>query len=210
MAAGRHLVAGLLATLLASCAAVPPSKDKPPLSVRTELYQSRVAVLSAFEHWSMDGRLAVSDSEDGGSGKLEWRKNPTLSELEFRGALGRGAWQLDIRPGRAVLSLANGETWEAPEVSSLVRAHIGWEIPVGALEWWIRGLVDPVGGARPELDEAGRINRLSQHGWTVEYQRYKKFFGMDLPTKIEARNGERQVKLVMRSWSFPVAEQHDS
>lgn len=166
--------------------------------------------LAAFENWSMDGKLAVSNGEDGGSGRLEWHRKSELSEIDFRGAFGRGAWQLDIRPGQAVLEFANGESWEAPEVSTLVRTHVGWDIPVDALEWWIRGLVHPTGEASYELDEAGRINSLSQHGWTVEYQRYKIFSGMELPTRIEANKGNRRVKFVMREWSFPPDSEYDS
>ncbi|MDX1556158.1 MAG: lipoprotein insertase outer membrane protein LolB [Xanthomonadales bacterium] len=208
--AARLVLAGLFALALASCAAVPSTEEGPPLAVRTELYESRHAALTAFDRWSMDGRLAVSDSEDGGSGKLEWRKQPDLSELDFRGALGRGAWQLDIRPGHAVLSLGTGETFEAPEVSELVQNHVGWHIPVGALEWWIRGLAEPQGKAEHSLDEAGRITQLSQYGWTVEYDRYKEFSGIQLPTKIEARKGARLVKLIMREWSFSSTPEHDS
>lgn len=209
MPAARGL-AGVLAVLLGACATVPAPDDEPSRAEKVARYEARAAALAAREHWVLDGRLAVSDDEDGGSGKLEWRHRPGLSELDFRGALGRGAWQLDIEPGHAVLRLANGETWEAPDVSILVRDHVGWDVPVDALGWWVRGLAAPGRLADRDLDADGRMTRLSQHGWEVEYQRYRDFSGMALPVRLEARNGERQVKFVMRDWRFSEDEENGS
>lgn len=201
-AAGR-CVAGLVVILLAACASVPPYGDELSRAEKLELYEARAAALRSLERWSLDGKLAVSDGEDGGTGRLEWRHEPGLSELDFRGALGRGAWQLDIQPGYAVLHLANGESRAARDVSALVREHVGWEVPVDALGWWVRGLAAPGRLARKDLDEAGRMTRLSQRGWDVEYDRYEEFGGLALPTRLEARNGKRRVKFIMRQWTFP-------
>lgn len=208
-AAGR-VVACLAAACLAACASVPTPEDDPSRAEKLERYEAHAAELAAVEHWVLDGRLAVSDDKDGGSGNLNWRQQPGLSELDFRGALGRGAWQLDILPGHAVLRLANGETWEAGDVSTLVRRHVGWEVPVDALGWWVRGLAAPGRLSRQDFDEAGRMTHLSQHGWEVEYQRYREFSGLALPTRLEARSGERQVKFVMRDWRFPDEGENDS
>lgn len=206
----RLLLTGALALVLASCATVSQDPDSSTLAERTSLYQARTDKLTSLEHWSMGGKLAISDGKDGGSGNLQWRSQPNLSELDFRGAFGRGAWQLDIRPGHAVLNFANGDTWEAPEVSGLVEAHVGWEIPVDALEWWIRGLAAPGDRAQFSLDDTGTLNRLEQFDWTVEYLRYREFSGIDMPTRIEASNGKRHVRFVVRDWGFSDQPAHDS
>jgi len=203
-------LAGLAVAMLAACASVPPQEDDPTRTEKQARYEDRAAALQLRERWSLDGKLAVSDGEDGGSGRLEWRQQPGLSELDFRGTLGRGAWQLDIQPGYAVLNLANGESWQARDVSTLVREHVGWDVPVDALGWWVRGLAAPGQVTRRDLDEAGRMTRLTQHGWDVEYERYQEFSGLALPTRVVARSGERQVKFVMRDWSFPESLENDS
>jgi outer membrane lipoprotein LolB len=166
------------------------------------MYETRADTLRSLEHWSLDGKLAVSDGEDGGSGRLEWRAEPGLSELDFRGTLGRGAWQLDIETERAILNLANGDSWQAPDVSTLVREHVGWDVPVDALEWWVRGLAAPGRVERRDFDADGRMTFLSQYGWDVAYDRYKEYSGMSLPMRLEARRGEQHVKLAMRRWWF--------
>ncbi len=210
-----RIPAGLLvslgaALLLAACASVPPYEDEPTPAEKLRLYETRAAEVEDRAQWSLDGKLAVSDGEDGGSGRVEWHSRPGLSEINFTGTLGRGAWQLDIAPGHAVLQLANGETWQARDVGVLVRRHVGWTVPVDALSWWVRGLAAPGPVERRDLDAGGRMTLLSQHGWEVEYRHYEDFDGMALPTRLEARNGERQVKFVMREWMFPQAPENGS
>lgn len=195
-------MAGLAVLALAACA-TPGTVDGTPANAQQRaLYEAHAAAVRAIEQWALDGKLAISDGEDGGSGKLEWRTGPDLVELDFRGALGRGAWQLEIRPGLAVLSLANGDTWEAREVSTLVHNQVGWRVPVDALGWWVRGLAAPGAVESQYFDDAGRMVRLSQQGWEVEYKRYGQFSGVTMPTRLEARSGERHVRLVMRDWTF--------
>lgn len=194
----------------AGCATVPRPEDTVSDSARAARHESRADQVLAFENWALDGKLAISDDKDGGSGRLQWRSGPGLSELDFRGAFGRGAWQLDIRPDLAVLSFANGETWQSPDVSSLVRDHVGWVVPVDALSWWVRGLAAPGAVEVRHLDEEGRMTFLSQDGWDVDYRKYKEFSGTAMPVRIDARRGEQRVKFIMREWAFPVQSENDS
>ena len=205
-----RLLAAAAMLLLTACATGP---QQVPGSSQAELldrYESRTASIKTLERWSLDGKLAVSDGKEGGSGRLQWTTESGRSELDFRGTLGRGAWQLDIDPDLATLTLANGETWQAADVSSLVRDHVGWDVPVESLSWWVRGVAAPGRVDHQSFDDNGRMTLLSQHGWDVEYERYKEFSGMALPTRLDARNGERHVKFVMRGWTIPDRTENDS
>lgn len=203
LAHARRALAGLsISLLLAACASVQKDEDDPGMAEKLRLYEARAETLTAQVRWSLDGKLAVSDGEDGGSGRVEWLHRPGMSEINFSGALGRGAWQLDIAPGHAVLQLANGEIWEAVEVGALVRQHVGWTVPVDALGWWVRGLAAPGKVERRAFDADGRMTLLAQRGWEVEYRRYDEFSGIALPTRLEARSGDRRVKFVMRDWNL--------
>jgi outer membrane lipoprotein LolB len=206
----RALLTGAAAAIIASCATVSPPAGELSKKEKRALYEAHAAALESLDRWVLDGKLAVSDGEDGGTGRLEWRAQADINELDFRGALGRGSWQLDITPQRSVLSLGNGEVWEAPEVSSLVQRHVGWHVPVDALGWWVRGLAAPGKVDGQEIDNDGRLTRLSQHGWNVEYDRYREFSGMALPTRVDARSGARRVKFVMREWTFPERPENDT
>jgi outer membrane lipoprotein LolB len=184
---------------------------------RRQLYFEREAALAGIDDWALDGRLAVSDGEDGGSGKLRWRQSAAETEMDFHGALGRGAWRLQANRNGAMLELADGRVFREPTVNGLASSQLGWEIPVDALSWWVRGLAAPQEGValrsaealRIEPDEAGLPRLLRQHGWTVEYGRYRLVGNVNLPVKLTARRDGHSVKLVVRQWELPASQGFD-
>lgn len=190
----------MLITLLQACATAPqPAGDSPDAERR---YGERLARLQAADHWVVEGRLAVRDGDDGGSGKLRWRTEPAGSRLDFHGALGRGAWRLRVSPDEAVLTLADGAEYRAVSVDRLIAEQIGWRVPVSELSWWIRGLAAPDGKARRSLGETGVLLDLQQAGWSIEFERYRLFGSELMPALVVARQGERQVKFAVRDWTL--------
>ena len=169
-----------------------------------QVYQERASRIAAQEQWGLTGKLSLDDGQDGGSGRLSWQMQPGASELDFHGALGRGAWRLSIGPDSATLQRADGRRVEAESVEELVLGEVGWRVPVEALSWWVRGLRAPGVAERIELDEAGRIVRLGQAGWMIEFERYRSVAGTELPGRIEAVRGDLRLKLVAARWSAPI------
>jgi outer membrane lipoprotein LolB len=171
-------------------------------SERLQLYQVKSGQLSALNGWSIEGKLAVSNDKDGGSGKFFWSKNEAGSRMDFHGTLGRGAWKLSADAHGAELIQADGTIHRADSIDQLVRDHVGWDIPVESMSWWIRGLNTPGNFRKRTIDVQGNISVLLQDGWTVEYGRYRDFEGVSLPVRLDARQGEWIVKLVIRSWTL--------
>lgn len=198
--AWRCLVVVTLIGLLQACATAPQPAGDGLQAERN--YGERLARLQAADHWSVQGRLAVRDGEDGGSGTLRWRAEPAGSRLDFHGALGRGAWRLRVSPGEAVLTLADGAEYRAVSVERLVEQQIGWQVPVAELSWWIRGLAAPGERARRSLGETGVLLDLQQAGWSVAFDRYRQFGEELMPGLVVARRGERQVKFAVRDWTL--------
>jgi len=184
--------------LLTACSTVKTSSETSPADLAR--YELRANAISAVEAWALQGRLAVSDENDGGSGTLRWRVGPDGSRMDFHGAMGRGAWQLESGGGWAELKLADGSTYFAANVGELVRGQLGWEIPVEALSWWVRGLAVPGSEGHKTLGEDGTLSFLNQYGWVVEYGRYREVGGFILPSKLTARNEGKTVKLAIRDW----------
>jgi outer membrane lipoprotein LolB len=201
----RALVPGCLLLLaLSACTGTPPRPQSE--SALEAAYARRAVDISAWSSWGFDGRLSMDDGEDGGSGSLRWRTDGPDSRLDFRGALGRGAWRLSIAPGRAVLEKADGSRTEARSVDDLIRLETGWEVPVDALAYWARGLRAPGEVAKIEFDQDGRIVRLEQSGWSIRFERYRDAVGTELPGKIEAVRGQLRLKLVPARWAVPVSD----
>ena len=169
-------------------------------AARASLYDQRYDQLSALTAWSMDGRLAIRNKKEGGSGHFNWRQNSADSRMDFHGALGRGAWKLTANESGAELQLADGTVHSADSVDQLVRVRVGWEIPVDSLSWWVRGLAAPGEIDKRKIDEQGNLSELVQDGWVIEYGKYKDFEGVNLPARLTARQDDWKVKLAIRDW----------
>lgn len=185
--------------LLGACRGVEVRDAGPGMDVA---FQQRVAEVSAFEQWGFSGRLSLDDGEEGGSGTLRWSAEGAITQLDFRGAMGRGAWQLHIAPQAATLMEADGSMQTAPDVGTLLRDRIGWHIPVDALAWWVRGLEAPGAPVVRELGAGGRLVMLEQFGWVIEFGRYQSANGLLLPARLEARRGDYRIKLAVGRWSL--------
>lgn len=192
------------ALLLAACATAPPLDSEQRLWA--PLYEQRLARLEPIVSWSLQGRLAVSDEADGGSGSLSWRQDGGSSRMDFHGAFGRGAWRLVADPGGAELEFADGALYRAESIDALVHGQIGWAVPVESLAWWVRGLAAPGKVQGRSLDEEGRLSELRQDDWRVEFGRYAEVAGpggaIAMPLRMTARQADRTVKLAIRSWEL--------
>ena len=194
----RFVLAGLV-LLVQACATTPPPASDP---LTEQQYLQRLERLQEADRWTVRGRLAVNDGDDGGSGSLLWRSSPARTQLDFHGALGRGAWRLDAAPGEAVLTLADGEEFRAASVERLVRNRLGWHVPVAELSWWIRGLAAPGDPAQRTLGESGVLLTLRQAGWDIEFSRYRTFGAELMPGLVVARRDDRQVRFAIRDWTL--------
>jgi len=196
----RYYATLLLLMLLSACSTIRPVEVDQP--ARVHLYETKFDRLAIFSDWNMVGRLGVSNSEDGGSGHLSWRKNSSDSQMDFHGALGRGAWSLEADETGAQLKLADGTIHRAESIDLLVWKQVGWEIPVDKLSWWVRGLVAPGEYQGRLIDDQGNLSELVQNGWTIEYYRYRVIAGISLPVKLVARQADWKVKLAISEWKL--------
>lgn len=191
-------------SLAPGCRTLPPSESAQ--AALLPLYQQRAERLAEHHDWTLEGRLAISDGRDGGSGRLAWAQGRQFTHMDFHGALGRGAWRLDADAGGAALQFADGSRYAAASVDELVVEQLGWQVPVEPLRWWVRGLAAPGSVDAREFDEQGRLTRLQQSGWAIEYGRYGTFAGLDMPLKMTARQDDRSVKLAVRQWVFSASD----
>lgn len=175
---------------------------KEPVADKQAAYQERAEKLNAITKWGFVGKISLDDGEQGGSGRLQWDVDQQNSVLDFHGAMGRGAWHLEIGPEGAVLREANGYEQTAARVNSLIQERMDWPIPVDALHWWVRGLAAPGNSDIEELGPQGLLVHLEQFGWSVNFNRYDSDTGVALPVRLDARRDNYRVKLAVSSWTM--------
>jgi outer membrane lipoprotein LolB len=189
----------LVALALNACSGASVKKTVPDSKAA---YQERAEKLGAISAWGLVGRISLDDGDRGGSGRLQWEVKPGRSELDFHGAMGRGAWHLQISPESAVLKEANGAEQIAPGVNALIQDRMGWPIPVEALQWWVRGLAAPGTVEGEQYDSQGLLTKLDQFGWSVKFNRYDLVAGIAVPVRLDAIRDNYRVKLAISRWQM--------
>lgn len=200
-AAKKPLLFLLSLVLLSACAARAPQSE---FTDPERLYAERRAQLQAWSGWSLTGRLGIHHGDDGGSGRLDWTSSAGRSQLAFRGALGQGAWRLDVTPDLARLELKDGTVQEARRVEDLVFDQTGWVAPVTALRWWVRGLAWPDGPAPTDrqYNGDGTLASLAQAGWRIDWTRYtQQAEALLLPSRLQLTQEDVSIKLAISRWA---------
>jgi outer membrane lipoprotein LolB len=177
-----------LILLLTACAATPP------------LISTRSA--AEFTDWQLNGRIALTHGEQGWHASLLWQERADGYQLKLSGPLGQGGFQLAGDEHGVVLVDAKGHSSFARDGDALLLQATGWRLPVVGMRYWVRGLPVPGTGATPEYDEAGRLSRLEQSGWTIKYQKYQLVKGAAVPSKMQLARDDISVRLVIKQWQL--------
>lgn len=187
----------LLASLaLAGCASL-PTPQPPPDSQALQKHLQRLDDIVAF---SIAGRMAVQTESRGFSGSLRWKHTEEGDQFALYSPL--GAQVADIRSGQDGVTLTTNDrkTYTAQDAETLLQQTMGWTLPLTGLTDWVLGR--PTQGAHEtiEWDAQGRLTRLRQDGWEIEYPSYQAVEGTDLPGKILLRSPKLDLKLLVERW----------
>lgn len=158
----------------------------------------RQALFMQLGQWRAQGRMAISNGEEGGS--VGFVLNDTqLGELRLNLSSASGRWRLLAGPEGAELEGHRIPRRTAPYPEPLVEEALGWYLPVSLMRDWIRGLPAP-SDARQIFASNGSLQRLEHADWEIDYERFREVDGHWLPQKIVARSGPYQVTLVILNW----------
>jgi outer membrane lipoprotein LolB len=193
------LLAAVLIASLFGCA-IPPATS-PQAAAAWAARQNRLARLTT---WQVDGRIGVVSGQEGWHAGFQWAQQDAGYRIALIGPLGQGRVVVESDGQEARVQTQGGQNWTAPDADALLEQSLGVRLPVNGLRYWARGLPEP--GSTPTLqtDAQGRLIRLEQNGWVIEYPAYAptSLPNLDLPERIVARRQDLSVKLVIEQWTL--------
>jgi len=167
-----------------------------------QAWQDRSAELLSISRWRAQGKVALKNAEQAESANLDWRQQNDISHLKLSGPIGLGATTVYADGSRLEVT-QNGET-RRYDVSTPEKAlaQTGWDLPVKALQYWLKGVPYPgLDQQGMELDR-GLLMRLEQAGWTLSYENYGQFGQYFLPTRLTIERDTTRARLLIRHWTI--------
>ncbi|MFT0212375.1 lipoprotein insertase outer membrane protein LolB [Pseudomonas sp. F1_0610] len=195
---------GMIA-LLTGCSLFSPRSQISEQSQATPAqWKQHADTVEPINSWDILGKIAIRTQQDSGSANLMWKQNKQTFDITLVGPLGQGATRLSGSPGFAQLNIANRGEFYAPNAEALMDEHLGWNLPVERLLWWVRGLPSPASKNQVRLDSEGRLAQLSQDGWNIHYLSYKEESSKNLPQRIKLQGNGIEITLVVKQWQAQV------
>jgi outer membrane lipoprotein LolB len=176
-------------TALYACVTTRPAPRQAP-------WDQRLAVLQHASGWQLDGRAAVAVGTQGWQASLNWHQDGAAAEVHLAGPLGVGA--MVLRNGPDGLSLNGAPPSDA--VVAQLQERLGFELPLDDLRYWLLGVPDPDSDFDLNRNGDDRAQRLTQSGWTVDYERYMPAGGDLLPARLVLSRDGVRVRIAVDHW----------
>ena len=169
---------------------------------RQAAYAAHQRWLEGIRSFRSAGRLALRLPSDSVSATMDWRQSLDAYDVRLSGPFGQGAVRIEGAPGAAELRTAEGVSRRASSAEELVALELGWRLPVSVLRYWLVGAVAPdMELERLEVDSAGRIKRMLQAGWDIQYPSYTEIGAGALPERVLVEGPELRLRLIITRWS---------
>ena len=153
-------------------------------------------------NWQVQGRLAAINGNESWPASVRWEQNQQTYAVDLIGPLGQG--RISVRGDASRVELSTGqERLQARDPDALLAQATGLQVPISGLKYWIRGIPDPATPARIERNADGRIARLEQNGWRIDYPNWIQEQGIDLPKRIQAVQDALKVNIAITTWTLP-------
>lgn len=183
----------LLCLLLGACATPRPIPDADFAQLQQQL--------RALHSWQVDGKIGLRRDGRGGSAQVQWIQRRDQFSLRLSGPMGIGTVLIDGDADGVEVRNKDG-VFQAASPEQLLLELTGWHIPVSELHYWARGLAAPdLPVEQQELDQ-GRLARLQQGGWQIDYRDYTLVEGLWLPAKMLMSRPETRLTLLYKSWQL--------
>ena len=125
---------------------------------------------------------------------------------------GQGVFRIDAdAEGGYRLRLPDGRELVDSTPEALLEQVIGWSLPIGGMEYWIRGMPRPGSDYRHRVNAAGLARSIRQDRWEIVYSDYFDAAAEPaLPRRMRLARDDLNIKLVIERWRQTELEQDGS
>lgn len=163
---------------------------------------ARAIPLSDLNHWQLNARVAITTPQDNVTASLNWQKDQSLFDFLLSGAFGVTVAHLIQEEGRATLEIPDTDKLSHYDAEQLLRRTLGWDFPIDALSYWVKGLPSGKPGEQVSYNEKGQISKITLQQWQIDFSKYRLYQGYLLPKMIKATHPEISLKVVAKKWLF--------
>lgn len=191
--AGRLAFIALLAILLSACAGK---------SVIRKLDHANQIPLSQINHWQLNARVAIKTPKDSITASLNWQNNQTDFDFLLSGAFGVTYAHLIQNGESASLEVPDTDKLYHHNAEKLLNEALGWEFPIKALSYWVKGLPSGQSGEITHYSSEGLLTHVELNQWQISFSKYRLYQGVKLPKMIKASHPDLNLKVVAKKWQF--------
>ncbi len=186
-------VAMFSAAWLVACSSAPLRVASP-----TDTFSAQRPIPDA---WTFEGRLALSNGKDGGSGRIRWTQEGEFFTISVRAPISGQSWQLSGDQSHARLEGVRPQPVLGTSARELLRRELGWELPVGDMKSWLFGRGFHA-QARIQHDAAAHPSIVDDGGWNIAYRDWQQVDSIAVPRRIIAKKVPYQVRLAIQRWTI--------
>jgi outer membrane lipoprotein LolB len=168
-------------------------------------WQERQVSLKQIQQWRLTGRVGIDTGLEYWNLDMVWKQRGDEYQIFLKGPFGSGKVILTGNSHGVVLKDSEENSYYSDNPGALLYEITGVRMPVESIRYWIVGLPMPTDGdMKSTLDEQGRLARLEQDKWQVNFRRYAQVSGMHLPRKIYMEKPEQEldVRVVIDRWKL--------
>lgn len=177
--------------LVVACAGVAPRAPGPIVSAEQ------------VDRFELGGRINLRVQQESFPGRVRWQHAPSFDELWFYSPIGTAVAHLRQDQDGAVLVTSEGREYRARALHQLALDVLGWDLPIEAMPYWVRGLAWPQASeADVQRDGQGRPGTLNQAGWQVSFLAWDGAGVQGLPSKLDLTGERLRMRLVIDRWQL--------
>lgn len=188
----------VLCLLIVSCSTLTIQEKPLAENEKIALKLQRELLLNQLKSWTFYGRIAFSSPEQSGSGQIQWQQTLDLFKINLHGPFGSYPVEVIGTKDSASIYSENRLIDKGP-AKTILKQGFGLLLPINPAADWLKAVYGQY-ATEITLNNSGQPTTLSEQGWTIDYQDYKKVEQYTLPHLIKFTHDKIKIKVRIKQW----------